>query len=268
MQRTLESLAAPFKLQESNPEEGTFSGLASVFDKEFETENGRTVIERGAFAESLKARPEVPVLWQHEAMEPIGLVKQMEESEEGLVVRGQLSATTRGKDARTLLRDRVIRDLSIGFDKRESHQGTPRRLKALDLFEVSLVTWGAAGPLGARVREVNRAAAPSALAGAFRRVADARLRSARRNGYHEVFQEPSDEDRRQMVQLALLNEFGGEDVSVWVEAMFAGEVVFELRKDGDGAGLFRVGFALNDEGVSFAGEPVPVRRVTMFEPLT
>lgn len=191
----------------------------------------------------------------------------MEETDEGLSVRGKLSATTRGNDARTLLRDAVIRDLSIGFDKREAHQGTPRRLKALDLFEVSLVTWGAAGPIGARVREVNRAAVrPLRSFGS--RLADARLRAARRNGYPEVFQEPSDEDRRQMVQLALLNRFGGEDVSVWVEAMFAAEVVFEVRKDGAGAGLFRLGFALNDEGVSFVGEPVPVRRVTLFEPLT
>lgn len=60
-----------------------------------------------------------------------------------------------------MVRDGVIEDLSIGFDAikqiDESQMGL-RRIQEADLKEISLVTWGAASLLGARVREVNRAA--------------------------------------------------------------------------------------------------------------
>ncbi len=180
----MEQLRAPFTFQEIAEKPGRFSGVASVFGQEFPTEFGPTVIEPGAFSASLKARPQIPLLWQHDETEPIGLIDAMQETEEGLAVNGMLSETSRGKDARTLLKDRVIRDLSIGFDKREEQKSTPRRLKVVDLFEVSLVTWGAAGPLGARVRELNRASLTTAKASF--QMADVLLRMTERNGYGEI----------------------------------------------------------------------------------
>ncbi|HWO88458.1 MAG TPA: HK97 family phage prohead protease [Gemmatimonadales bacterium] len=188
----MERLQAAFTVQEPIGDHGTFAGLAAVFGREFPTEMGPTIIERGAFAESLKQRSQVPILWQHDDREPIGLATELRETDEGLAIRGLISETARGKDARVLLRDQVVRDLSIGFDKREAQQGIPRRLKVLDLYEVSLVTWGAAGPIGARVREVNRAATAPKL------VATNELLNilAERSGYGDLLKIPVEQLER------------------------------------------------------------------------
>lgn len=155
----MERFTAHLQLAEPDPEKGTISGVAAVFDREFETMFGPTVIERGAFAESLKARPNVVLLWQHDSWSPIGRTTELEERKEGLRVTARIADTGLGRDALTLMRDEIIRDLSIGFDPvtlTEGKNGKPRVIHKVDLKEISLVTWGAASPVGARVFEVNR----------------------------------------------------------------------------------------------------------------
>lgn len=120
-------------------ENGSFSGLASVFGN---VDLGGDVVVAGAFSKSLADRgSEIPILWQHDARQPIGLGK-LKETNSGLLIEGQLvMSVARAKEAYDLMKARVLKGLSIGFDTVKSDmQAGIRYLKELKLFEVSLVS--------------------------------------------------------------------------------------------------------------------------------
>lgn len=150
---------ASFQLADSNLEEGTFRGYASVFNTPIDA-YVPTVIHPGAFTKTLQENARrVRILWQHNDNEPIGLPVSMEENAIGLEVVGRISKTVRGLDCLTLMRDKVVTDLSIGFDMvksdMEEREGQPplRHGREVRLWEFSPVTWGANAP--AQITEVN-----------------------------------------------------------------------------------------------------------------
>lgn len=139
--------------------ENAFRGIASVFGGIVDAYIP-TIIDKGAFTKTLQEQTRgVKILWQHNPDEPIGVPTDMFESDRGLVLQAQISTTTRGQDAITLLRDGVIDGLSIGFDaiKQEFIEledgSTIRHIKEIRLWEISVVTWGA--DPNARITEVN-----------------------------------------------------------------------------------------------------------------
>jgi len=117
-----------------------FAGYAAIFGR---VDNGGDVIAPGAFAASLARRPAggLPLLWQHRADRPIGIIETVAEDERGLRVIGRLDERApAAREAAALLRAGGIDGLSFGY-RVVAAQGTrPRRLDALDLVEVSLVT--------------------------------------------------------------------------------------------------------------------------------
>jgi HK97 family phage prohead protease len=119
---------------------GTFTGLASVYGVEDLTGD---VVEAGAFNRTLAdSGAERPLLWQHQS--PIGVVR-LADSPTGLLAEGRLSMGLQlAKDALVLLKDGVVRGLSIGFQSvREEFKGDIRRLLEIRLWEISLVTFPA-----------------------------------------------------------------------------------------------------------------------------
>jgi HK97 family phage prohead protease len=130
-------------------ETGQFSGLASTYGNR---DLGGDVVMPGAFTKTLQTNAERPLLMAHR--DPIGLVK-LTDSADGLLAEGQLSLGLQlGKDAYTLLKDRVIRGLSIGYQTiKDQIVGDVRQLLELKLFEVSLTPF----PLNeeARITEVK-----------------------------------------------------------------------------------------------------------------
>lgn len=127
---------------------GEFEGYASTFGN---VDQGGDVVEPGAFIESVvKAKSDgrtIPMLWQHDQREPIGVWKDIAEDSKGLYVKGQLllEADPLAKRAHGLLKAKALGGMSIGYalppgaaeydDKRRV-----RRLKKIDLREISLVT--------------------------------------------------------------------------------------------------------------------------------
>jgi HK97 family phage prohead protease len=119
------------------------------------------VIAKGAFAQTLRDAKKTgtypAMLLQHgnwlggDDNMPVGIWTSMKEDDKGLVVEGKLADTQRGKDAYALLKMEprpAITGLSIGYRVKEMVLGTkpkePRRtLTAVELFEVSLVTFPA-----------------------------------------------------------------------------------------------------------------------------
>ena len=138
-----------FALQiKATGEDGTVEGYGSVFGVR---DNYDDVIAKGAFIQSLKdhkAAGTMPaMLWQHDADKPIGVWTDMVEDEKGLRIKGQLAMeTVKGKEAHALLKMGALNGLSIGFMSKEwsyDRETEVRTLTAIDLWEVSLVTFPA-----------------------------------------------------------------------------------------------------------------------------
>lgn len=150
--RALESSAGP----------GAFEGYGSVFNV---VDSYGDVVAKGAFKKTLKTWTSdrgkfPPMLLQHgggmfsggaEDMVPVGVWDEMREDDTGLYVKGRLLAldTDLGKRVHAAMTAGALDGLSIGFVTREvayGKQGTDepaRTLKAVDLWEVSLVTYPA-----------------------------------------------------------------------------------------------------------------------------
>jgi uncharacterized protein len=104
------------------------------------------VVERGAFADTLKALPasDIPMLFQHDPNRPIGRWTGASEDSQGLWMQGLIDPSH--PDARSVLRliqAGTADGLSIGF---RALDATPRPsggriLKTIDLREVSVVTF-------------------------------------------------------------------------------------------------------------------------------
>ncbi len=133
-----------FEVKQIKEKEGffIFEGFASTFGN---VDLGDDIVQRGAFADSLKENSQVPILWQHRMSEPIGKSIHLEEQEKGLFVQARLP-----KDD-SLVRDRVIPQMkvgsittmSIGFFTVEFSRNNDTGINTLEkvkLFEISLVT--------------------------------------------------------------------------------------------------------------------------------
>ncbi|MGB9060779.1 MAG: HK97 family phage prohead protease [Pseudolabrys sp.] len=152
--------AAVFAPRATIDADGTVEGYASLFG---ELDQARDMMMRGAFAETLSARGirRVPMLFQHDPSEPVGIWLELREDHRGLFARGRLiPEVARGRELLSLLRAGAIDGLSIGFRTSKARidpRTRIRRIYAVDLWEISIVTF----PMltGARVRAVKHSRA-------------------------------------------------------------------------------------------------------------
>lgn len=127
-------------------EDGSFTGYGSVFGN---ADSYGEIVEPGAFAASLKAHAKAKtmpmMLWQHDTWQPIGVWDEMEEDNKGLRCSGRLLLGVKQADeAHIMLKAGAIRGLSIGYRELAAEpDGNNRRLKKLDLREVSIVSFPA-----------------------------------------------------------------------------------------------------------------------------
>jgi HK97 family phage prohead protease len=140
------NFTAKLEIKAIDTESGIFEGYASVFGVQ---DSDGDVILKGAFADSLKeheAKGTMPkMLWQHNFTIVIGKFLEVREDDRGLWVRGQfILEVQKGKEAYALMRAEAIEAMSVGFNIVESGNGDRGRvITKLDLWEISIVTWGA-----------------------------------------------------------------------------------------------------------------------------
>ena len=150
------TIASVFAARTTIDADGTVEGYASLFG---EIDQARDMVMRGAFAETLRLRGvrRIPMLFQHDPSEPIGVWLELREDHRGLYARGRLiPEVVRARELHALLKAGAIDGLSIGFRTvkgRIDPKTRVRSLLAVDLWEISIVTF----PLlaGARVRAVK-----------------------------------------------------------------------------------------------------------------
>jgi HK97 family phage prohead protease len=157
---TIETLSfdGELEIKADSDEVGRFSGMAATFGN---MDQHRDIIEKGAFADSLKTRParKVKFLAFHNPDEPIGVFDTVEENEKGLFVEGRFAlGIQRADEVHTLAKMGAIDSMSIGFraprdDQEFDADRNIRRLKKIDLLEVSFVTFPANEK--ARIRSVK-----------------------------------------------------------------------------------------------------------------
>jgi HK97 family phage prohead protease len=139
--------------------DGAIQGYASLFG---EIDGARDMVAPGAFARTLRTRGlrRIPMLFQHDPAEPIGVWLELREDHRGLYARGRLiPEVMRARELLALLKAGAADGLSIGFKTVRARIDPRTRVRALievDLWEISLVTF----PLlaGARVHAVKEAA--------------------------------------------------------------------------------------------------------------
>jgi HK97 family phage prohead protease len=138
--------------------DGTVEGYASLFG---EIDQARDMVMPGAFEASLRKRGvrRVPMLFQHDPSEPIGVWLDLHEDMHGLYARGRLiPEVVRARELMALLKAGTSDGLSIGFRTikgRLDPKTRIRKLFAIDLWEISIVTF----PLlpGARLALASKA---------------------------------------------------------------------------------------------------------------
>lgn len=138
-----------FKFSTEKP--GQLEGYGSVFGVE---DDWGDIVAPGAFTKTLadwRAKGKFPkMLWQHDSDDPIGVWTDMQEDATGLRCKGDLLLTVQcGAEAYEHVKAKTIDGLSIGYIARDwsyDEKTGIRTIRALDLFEVSLVTFQACEP--------------------------------------------------------------------------------------------------------------------------
>lgn len=107
------------------------------------------VTVKGAFSKSLteikNSGRDLPMLWQHEHDQPIGVWKNVHEDRNGLFAVGQINMETqKGKEAHSLAKQGALTGISIGYfvvDEEFDVKDRTNYLKEVSLLEASLVTF-------------------------------------------------------------------------------------------------------------------------------
>lgn len=132
-----------FTIGKLDAEAGTFDGYASVFNV---VDSYGDVVEQGAFKKTLRENESFPLLWSHDVASPLGVIAG-EEDTKGLRVRGELNLDVQaGREKRSLMLQRAIRGLSIGYEAIKApydETDKVRRLKEIKLWEISLCVFPA-----------------------------------------------------------------------------------------------------------------------------
>lgn len=133
-----------FEFSVAEDEPGTITGYGSVFGN---VDSWGDIVEKGAFIKSLGNRV-IPVLWQHNTDEPIGVWTEITEDDYGLKMKGRLliDDVQKAKEAYALIKSGAINGLSIGYTVKDyslNKTENQRLLKDIELYEVSLVTFPA-----------------------------------------------------------------------------------------------------------------------------
>jgi HK97 family phage prohead protease len=148
-------------LKAFDEEKGILKGYASVGG--FADSYG-DIVEPGAYRKTLREHKDrIRMCWQHDFREPLGrphvlkehdhnhlpeeLLEKYPEATCGLYFECRISDTTRGRDAKTLLRDGVLDEMSIGYDIYPDGEHLDEKgfnhLTDIILYEYSLVTMAA-----------------------------------------------------------------------------------------------------------------------------
>lgn len=165
---TLTRSWSDFEVREESADQWTIEGIAVPWNSPVSVGDYSEQFDRGALTEQDGG---AHLYAQHDHRQgglPVGRIEAVEDREEGLFIRAKISATAKGRELYTLLKDGVLRSLSVGFApvEQEVREGIVTRTKAL-LREVSIVAvpaYAGAAVLSVRESDTNHTDAGNAPA--------------------------------------------------------------------------------------------------------
>lgn len=139
----IKKLTIPFEMKETSQDDEFFyfKGYGSTFGN---VDQGDDMVVEGAFTNTIKETELLPVLWQHNSREPVGIYSELKEDNHGLFVEGKMPLDDDFVKGRVIPQMKIgsIKKLSIGYSVVDSeYAGNVRMLKELKLHEISLVTF-------------------------------------------------------------------------------------------------------------------------------
>lgn len=150
-----EMIKRSFEIRATDAEKREVSGIAVPYNEAYDLGNGK--FERFQ-AGAVDTTSHVKLFRDHQ--EIIGVVTELKDSEEGLLIRAKISETTLGNETLALVKDGAIRSFSVGFIPVENKiDGNTTIRTKVDLKEVSLVPFPAydnAAVLAVREEETNQ----------------------------------------------------------------------------------------------------------------
>lgn len=141
-----EKKSSSFEIKQIN-NLGKFCGYASVFNIK---DSYNDIVLPQAFKKTLLSKnfkTDIKMLWQHQVDKPIGYFTLIKEDSIGLYVEGQIMLNVeKGMEAYNLIKSKAVNGLSIGYkvnDYDYDEKSQVRKLKEIELFEISIVTFPA-----------------------------------------------------------------------------------------------------------------------------
>jgi HK97 family phage prohead protease len=130
----MELLHREFEIRQVDQESKEVTGVAVPYNEV--TQVGRM---KEKFAPNSVTVNKLPKLFYNHD-EPIGIIRSLDDKEDGLHITAKISDTSKGQDAWTLVKDGVVRSFSVGFVPIEhTLDGDVVVRQKVDLKEVSLV---------------------------------------------------------------------------------------------------------------------------------
>ena len=130
----MELLHREFEIRSTDLEAREVTGIAVPYNEV--TQIGR--MKEKFMPNSINVNKMPKLFYNHD--EPIGIIRSMDDAEDGLHITAKISNTAKGNDAWTLVKDGVVRSFSVGFIPREQTlDGDVVIRTKVDLKEVSLV---------------------------------------------------------------------------------------------------------------------------------
>jgi HK97 family phage prohead protease len=134
----------------------TFEGIALPWEVETDLDGYETEVwTRGSFNHQVRAANRISAAYGHIPLggSLIGSLRTLRDDAGGLFVSGRISDVPDGNTALTLMTDKALRELSIGFYRvpggdtvtRRENYGILRRYTKANLFEVAIVPMGQYG---------------------------------------------------------------------------------------------------------------------------
>lgn len=114
---TIQQRDAALEVRSVNEDTRTFTAIGVPYGQVYDLGYYRERFEPGAVDASGAV-----LVYQHS--EPIGVITAARETDAGLEIDARISATTRGDEVYTLIKDGVLKSMSIGFELQESREDT------------------------------------------------------------------------------------------------------------------------------------------------
>lgn len=129
-----------FQMEVKATTEGVIEGYASIFGV---VDQGRDVVQKGAFLNSLRSGRKIKMLRDHDPRKVVGVWDDLAEDGNGLRGKGRLAMQTQlGRETAELVTMGALDGLSIGYKTMDdSVENGVRYLKEVSLWEVSVVTF-------------------------------------------------------------------------------------------------------------------------------